>query len=133
MLGSRIALDTNAYSDFQRRLRWQAAIDQAHQVIFPFVVVAELHAGFEGGSNGAENLAVLSQFLSAPEVSVVYPDSTTLPIYGSLFVSLRNRGRPTPTNDIWIAALCLQHNLTLATSDEHFMHFDALLLLPESK
>jgi predicted nuclease of predicted toxin-antitoxin system len=30
------------------------------------------------------------------------------------------KGRPLPENDIWIAALSLQHNLILVTRDAHF-------------
>ena len=35
--------------------------------------------------------------------------------YGEMKERLRARGRPIPENDIWIAAIALQHELTLAT------------------
>jgi predicted nucleic acid-binding protein len=34
--------------------------------------------------------------------------------------SLNEDGTPIPTNDLWIAALVLQHDLVLCTSDSHF-------------
>jgi tRNA(fMet)-specific endonuclease VapC len=40
--------------------------------------------------------------------------------YASLFAQLRSQGTPIPTNDIWIAALVLQHDLVLLTGDGHF-------------
>jgi tRNA(fMet)-specific endonuclease VapC len=41
---------------------------------------------------------------------------------------LRTIGRPIPENDLWIAALALQHHLTLATRDQHFQHVARLSL-----
>jgi predicted nucleic acid-binding protein len=38
----------------------------------------------------------------------------------SIFAQLRRQGTPIPTNDIWIAALVLQHDLVLLTDDTHF-------------
>jgi predicted nucleic acid-binding protein len=38
----------------------------------------------------------------------------------ALFAQLRRQGTPVPTNDLWIAALVLQHDLVLCTSDTHF-------------
>ena len=33
---------------------------------------------------------------------------------------LTKLGTPIPENDIWIAAICLQHALPVATLDHHF-------------
>jgi len=44
-------------------------------------------------------------------------------------LQLRRRGRPIPENDVWIAALCVEHKMPLATSDEHFLEVDALQLI----
>jgi len=41
--------------------------------------------------------------------------------------SLRRKGKPIPENDIWIAALALQHDLIVATRDAHFNEVDSLL------
>jgi tRNA(fMet)-specific endonuclease VapC len=39
---------------------------------------------------------------------------------------LRVKGQPIPENDIWVAAIALQHRLTLVTRDEHFKQVDGL-------
>ncbi|MXZ01781.1 type II toxin-antitoxin system VapC family toxin [Candidatus Poribacteria bacterium] len=39
---------------------------------------------------------------------------------------LRRRGRPIPNNDIWIAAIALQHDLVLVTRDAHFDEVESL-------
>jgi predicted nucleic acid-binding protein len=53
-------------------------------------------------------------------VEVQYPDEQTTHHYASIFAQLRRQGTPIPTNDIWIAALVLQHDLVLLTDDTHF-------------
>jgi predicted nucleic acid-binding protein len=42
---------------------------------------------------------------------------------------LKLAGKPIPENDIWIAALSMQHNIPLVTSDSHFRHIKDLKLL----
>jgi predicted nucleic acid-binding protein len=42
------------------------------------------------------------------------------------FPSKRKQGTPIPTNDLWIAALTLQHDLLLFTRDTHFNHLPQL-------
>jgi predicted nucleic acid-binding protein len=37
-------------------------------------------------------------------------------------LQLRRQGTPIPTNDLWIAALVLQHDLVLCARDRHFDH-----------
>jgi tRNA(fMet)-specific endonuclease VapC len=123
----RLALDTNAYGAAARgETRSVALTRAAHHVYLPFVVVAELRAGFAAGSLGRQNEAVLGQFLSAPRVSVLYADDQTTHHYAHLFAQLRRQGTPIPTNDLWIAALVIQHDLALLTSDGHFSHLPQL-------
>jgi len=40
---------------------------------------------------------------------------------------MRKQGTPIPTNDMWIAALALQHSLALHTRDKHFVHLPQLV------
>lgn len=47
-------------------------------------------------------------------------DADTAARYGDLKATLRANGTPIPENDFWIAALAMQHDLTLASRDEHF-------------
>jgi tRNA(fMet)-specific endonuclease VapC len=131
MTGSNLALDTNAYSDWQRGVRWQKSLRRVRMVSIPFVVVAELRGGFEAGTKTLENSRNLDGFLSSASVRILYPDDTTLMLYGKLFADLRRQGTPIPSNDLWIAALCTQHNLPLATTNEHFRHVPALMLAEE--
>ena len=116
-----VALDTNAYSDFLRGVPSRVAVvHQSEKIYLPLIVLGELRAGFAAGNREEENLAALGRFLASPRVSILFPDDTTTEHYARIFVSLRNRGTAIPTNDLWIAALALQHDLHLCSSDTHF-------------
>ncbi|MGB9031799.1 MAG: type II toxin-antitoxin system VapC family toxin [Acidobacteriaceae bacterium] len=124
----RLALDTNRYTDLVRGDPHVAqSVESADEVWLPFVVLAELRAGFSLGSKGAHNEAALRRFLFKPSVEVLYADEQTTHHYASVYRQLRLQGTPIPTNDMWIAALVLQHSLTLCARDTHF---DVLPQLP---
>ncbi len=117
----RLALDTNRYTDAAAGdLQAVRIIESAAEVFVPFAVLAELRAGFAAGNRGAENALTLSAFLSKPLIQSLYPNDDTVTAYAALYADLRRRGRIVPHNDLWIAALCVQHNLTLFTRDRHF-------------
>lgn len=124
----RVALDTNGYVGFCRgEPETVDLLEKADSIHLPFVVLAELRAGFAVGRRGADNERVLGLFLSKPGVDVLYPDDQTTHQYASVYRQLRRQGTPIPTNDIWIAALVLQHGLTLHARDRHFDHLPQLL------
>jgi tRNA(fMet)-specific endonuclease VapC len=117
----RLALDTNRYTDLCRgNVSVVETVELAHEVWLPFVVLGELRAGLAVGSQGPRNQAVLRRFLLKPGVSVLYADDQTTHHYAALYRQLRKQGTPIPTNDIWIAALVLQHSLVLCARDAHF-------------
>jgi tRNA(fMet)-specific endonuclease VapC len=124
----RLALDTNRYVDLCRGdAETVGLVGTAESVALPFVVVAELRAGFALGKRTADNERILRLFLSKTGISVLYPDDQTTHHYAAVFRQLRTQGTPIPTNDLWIAALVLQHNLTLHARDRHFDHLPQLL------
>ena len=124
----RLALDTNGYVDLCKgvdaTVRLVATAESVH---LPFAVVAELRAGFALGRRSAENERTLRRLLLKPGVGVLYPDDQTSHHYASAYRQLRHQGTPIPTNDLWIAALVLQHNLFLLSRDRHFYHLPQIL------
>lgn len=117
----KAAIDSNRLSDLFRGDRALARqLGTYEAVLVPLMVLAEMKAGFGLGARAAANEAVLLRFLSRPTVSVVCPDTTTADYYAHLFGQLRRSGTPIPTNDLWIAALTLQHQAALITRDRHF-------------
>ena len=117
----RLALDTNRYTDLCRGdAQVVERIEAADEVWLPFIVLGELRAGFAVGSQGPRNEAILRRFLLKPGVDVLYADEQTTHHYANVYRQLRKQGTPIPTNDIWIAALLLQHSLLLYDRDGHF-------------
>ena len=85
-----------------------------------FIVLGELRAGFAVGAQGPRNESVLRRFLMKPGIAVLYADDQTTHHYANVYRQLRKQGTPIPTNDMWIAALVLQHSLALCARDAHF-------------
>jgi len=117
----RLALDTNRYTDLCRgEASIVETVEQADQVWLPFIVVGELRAGFAVGSQEVRNEAVLRRFLLKPGVGILHADEQTTHHYASVYRQLRKQGTPIPTNNMWIAALVLQHSLVLCARDAYF-------------
>ena len=118
---TRLCVDTSAYSNFQRNEpRVVEQIDRAEWLGVPSVVIGELSAGFLLGSRSDENFLVLKEFLDHAVVEVISVDEEVARIYGEIFFDLRERGRPLPVNDIWIAATATRAGATVLTFDGHF-------------
>jgi tRNA(fMet)-specific endonuclease VapC len=124
----KLALDTNRYVDLCRGVSETVAlVEEADAVLIPFIVVAELRAGFALGRRPADNERVLRRFLLKDGVRPLFADDQTTHHYAAVFRQLRTQGTPVPTNDLWIAALVLQHNLVLHARDRHFDHLPQIV------
>ncbi len=117
----RVAVDTNRYVDLCKGLTGTVALlEEAEAILLPFVVLGELRAGFAYGRRATENERVLRSFLLKDGVRVLFADDQTTHHYAAVFRQLRKQGTPIPSNDMWLAALVLQHNLALHARDRHF-------------
>lgn len=117
----RVAIDTNRYVDVAAGVPEALAVARrADEILIPFVTLAELRAGFLCGSRSARNERNLIRFLDSPRVEPLFADEATTHVYARLFRQLREQGTPIPTNDLWVAALVVQHNLYLFARDQHF-------------
>lgn len=91
------------------------------------VVVGELLYGFRNGSRFEQNLAKLKGFLTQPAVELLPVTWVTADRFGLISTALRGKGRPIPTNDIWIAAHAMETGADLVSSDRHFGEIDGLV------
>lgn len=122
----RYLLDTNAAVavlndkiDLERRLGgWL-------DTFLSTTVLGELFFGAEKSSRVEANFIQIRRLMRLCTVLVC--DEETARHYGSIKLRLRQRGRPIPENDIWIAASALQHGLALVTRDGHFGYVDDLI------
>jgi tRNA(fMet)-specific endonuclease VapC len=124
----KVALDANRYSDLCRGETAVAeAVARSERVYLPLIVLGELRAGFRAGTLPRQNERMLARFLGSPRVRLLLPDEQTTFHYAAIYQELREQGTPIPANDLWIAALVVQHGLTLLTRDAHFEHVPGLL------
>lgn len=124
-----VLLDANAYIAF--KVGQTAAVDiiqRASRLALNSAVLGELLAGFAIGSREAKNRAELRQFLGSERVLMLPVDEGTAAYYAAVYRSLRHKGRPIPTNDMWIAASALQHGCALFSYDGHFRHVEGLIV-----
>ena len=125
----RVALDTNRLTDLlQGDAELAERLGVCDEVWIPLVVLAEIKAGFYGGSQRHRNESLLQRLLARSTVGVLLPGRETAEQYARLFVQLKRAGTPIPDNDLWIAALAMEHDLVLITRDHHFQHIPQLLL-----
>ncbi len=124
----RVLLDSNAYSLLMQGHRQVAdLVRMAEEVLLSAIAVGELLYGFRWGSQFERNAAELRSFLGSPYVSVVTVGQVTADRYSRIAAALRAKGRPIPTNDVWIAAHAMETGSDLVSADAHFEHVDGLV------
>lgn len=112
-------LDTNALSaaaDDDTGI--SAILARADQVAIPVVVLGEYRYGIAQSRNRASYEKWLAGLLR--DCMVLDVNEPTSHYYAEIVLELKCKGKPIPTNDIWIAALCRQHSLPLVSRDRHF-------------
>ncbi|MCQ3813361.1 MAG: type II toxin-antitoxin system VapC family toxin [Acidimicrobiia bacterium] len=123
----RALLDTNAYSLLMRGHDQVAEIVRgAEELLFSVVVVGELLYGFRHGTRFERNATDLRAVLNNPYSTLVEVTSVTADRYSLIAASLRTKGRPLPTNDVWIAAHAMETGADLVSADGHFEHIDGI-------
>ncbi|MFO1217256.1 MAG: type II toxin-antitoxin system VapC family toxin [Burkholderiaceae bacterium] len=122
-----ILLDTNAYTAFMLgEAEIVEVVALADRLLVNCTVLGELLGGFAVGPRESRNRVELARFLDSPRVEVVPITTVTADSYAVVFAGLRRKGKPIPTNDLWIAASALEHGAALLSGDSHFRHIDGL-------
>lgn len=125
---ARLLIDTNAYAALLRgdgRVADELARSEA--VLLSPIVVGELYDGFLNGPRQKENREILERFRAKPRTHCVPITDATAEWFAEIKRMLRAKGKPIPTNDMWIAASCLEHGAHLLSFDAHFGEIDGLL------
>ena len=112
-------LDTNALS------AWADADTALLQVLpkdrlwhLPVIVLGEFLFGIRRSRERAKLERWIEDVKATCALAIV--DGDTAGHYADIREELRAAATPIPENDIWIAALCRQHNLIIASRDGHF-------------
>jgi len=123
----KVLLDTNAYTALFRGHEDVAArVRRAEQVLVSVIVAGELLFGFRNGSRYEANRTELEDFIASPYVALLPVTLVTSDRFGRIAASLRRKGRPLPTNDIWIAAHAMESGAELISFDRHFEQVDGI-------
>jgi tRNA(fMet)-specific endonuclease VapC len=90
----------------------------------PVIVLGEFRFGIARSRHRSRYQEWLGRLVHVSRILDV--DQATADRYANLREILRARGRPIPSNDTWIAALALQHELPIVSRDVHFDEVDGL-------
>ena len=125
-----LLIDTSIYTyALQGDPEVVTVLQQAYEIGLCPVSIGELLSGFKGGKKEQENRRELEEFLDSPRVRVYGIDEATSEFYAEILHNLRKKGKPIPTNDIWIASVAFQHGLALFSKDQHFKDIPGLLMV----
>jgi len=127
-------LDTNHWSYLQRKhpvvLAHIQSLPNEATLYMPVVAQAELLVGVELAASEPRKqaLRVLYGQVTAEATDILGITSEVAERFADVFAALRRQGKPIGTNDVWIAAIALTHDLILVSGDEHFQYVDGLRL-----
>jgi tRNA(fMet)-specific endonuclease VapC len=125
-----LLIDTNIYTyALNGETKIIQILQRAQKISICSISIGELLSGFKAGSKENRNREELEEFLDSPRVQLHNIDEDTAEFYAEIKNGLKKKGRPIPTNDIWIAATALQHGLKLYTNDLHFKYVPGLVLV----
>ena len=125
-----LLIDTNIYTyALKGDPEVVSVLQQAHEIGISAVSIGELLSGFKAGKKEQENRHELEEFLDSPRVRVYGIDEETAEFYAEVLNNLKKKGRPIPTNDIWIASLAFQHGQPLFSKDKHFEAVPGLVIV----
>jgi tRNA(fMet)-specific endonuclease VapC len=101
-----------------------AILARADQMAIPVIVLGEYRYGIAQSRHRDTYENWLAGLLR--DCAVLDINEPTTQQYAEITLDLRRKGKPIPTNDLWIAALCRQHSLPLLSRDRHFDHVTGL-------
>ena len=112
-------LDTNALSAAaDEDAGIVRVLEGAQQVALPVVVLGEFRYGISQSRHRSGYQKWLNGLITDCTVLDITEETTVH--YAAIRVELRQSGKPIPTNDLWIAALCRHHGFPLLSRDRHF-------------
>lgn len=118
-MSGRYLLDTNII--IQLFKGDQTAVNhltKADEVYVSSITIGELAYGARNSTRVKENLERVQNLVETS--TILHCDENTAFYYSEVKFELKQLGNPIPENDVWIAAIALEHNLILVTRDAHF-------------
>ncbi|MCB9050781.1 MAG: type II toxin-antitoxin system VapC family toxin [Lewinellaceae bacterium] len=127
VMKEQLALDTNIAIDILNgNKRVIQLLEEVSTLFLPVTVCGELLFGAKNSGRPVENEILFRQFINA--CTILSCGIAIADTYSEVRKKLKDKGRPIPENDIWIAATCIVYDIPLATRDQHFKEVDGLEL-----
>ncbi len=118
-MSGKFLLDTNVIiALFAKEPVVHERLSNADEVFVPCIALGEMYFGAYKSLRIKENLTRINELVL--NSTVLACDTDTAKKYGDIKNQLKEKGQPLPENDIWIAAVTQQYDLTLITRDTHF-------------
>ena len=103
-----------------------AAMENAGDIFMPIQALVELLSGFRKGTQFRANSARLTRIVGQLAIEWIECDRAVAELYSTIHDTLRRKGQPIPTNDLWIAACCMNVGGILLTTDRRFLQVEGL-------
>jgi len=127
-MSGRYLLDTNIIiALFADDASVRRNIEKAGEIFTSSITIGELCFGALKSNRPAENLARIEDF--AANIAILNCDTDTGRRHGEIEDALRIKGRPLPENDVWVASIARQNDLSLVTRDAHFNEISDLRIV----
>jgi tRNA(fMet)-specific endonuclease VapC len=116
--GNSVALDTSVAIAVLAGQAGTLLSQSREEILLPVSVIGELRYGALNSRRSAENLVEVERLVS--RCRVLHIAAATAAVYARLRLRRKENGKPIPKNDLWIAALSVEHQVPLVTLDRHF-------------
>ena len=125
---NKVALDTNIVIDILNGKMETSEKIKEYQIIYlPVTVCGELLFGAKNSSKRQQNEPKFQAFIQQCQILEIH--EVIAETYAEVRKKLKDKGRPLPENDIWIAATCLANDIPLMSHDKHFKEIEELQLI----
>ncbi len=123
-----VVLDTSVVVAVLRRVPGvKERLHGAEELLVPLVTLGELEYGANLAAPQKRQREAVRTFMEG--ATLLLPTARTAAEYGRIKAALKASGTPLPENDVWIAAVALEHRWPLATRDQHFQSVPGLDVL----
>lgn len=128
----QVAIDTNiAISLLNNQANIFSTLKKFDTIYLPSIVCGELLFGAKNSKLSIKNTKRYYEFIES--CKILDANLISSENYATIRLQLKEKGKPIPENDIWIAAICITNNIPLFTLDKHFSYIDNLKLISKSK
>lgn len=126
-MSGKISLDTNIVIRlFKNDPIVVQKLTSSTSIYLTVPVIAELLYGAENSVRKEENLKNYNKFID--ECNILPLTRKTAEQYSKIRMRLKQRGNPIPENDLWVAAACIENQISLISEDKHFDFIEDLTI-----